>query len=92
MEYSEEQRKALYAVAQKLCANNADECEATNGYTEQLNGIDCAISAFMGNQEVIDELMKIRAATEEKISDELNHSHSLLAEYQELVGIMPAED
>lgn len=92
MEYSEEQRKALYAVAQKLCANNADECEATNGYTEQLNVIDCAISAFVGNEDVVAALTEIRAATEEKISDELNHSHSLLAEYQEIMGIMPAED
>lgn len=92
MEYLEEQRRALYAVAQILCKNGADECEATNGYTEQLNVIDCALSKFAGNEEVISALTAIRTATEEKISDELNHSHSLLAEYQELTGIMPAED
>lgn len=92
MEFSEIQRKALYNVSLRLCTNNSAENEAVRGYTELLEAIDCAIALFAGVPEVITVLTTIRAATEEKISDELNHAHSLLSEYETLMGIDPAQD
>lgn len=92
MEYSEVQRTALYAVSRLLCKNGADENEAIHGYTEQLEAIDCAIALFAGVPDVVTVLTTIRAATEEKISDELNHAHSLLTEYESFMGIAPAQD
>ena len=92
MEISEVQRKALYAVSRLLCTNGSDENEAVRGYTEQLEAIDCAIALFAGVPDVVTVLTTIRAATEEKISDELNHAHSLLSEYETLMGIDPATD
>lgn len=92
MDYTDEQREALYCVAKMLCKNGADENEAVHGYTEQLEAIDCAIALFAGVPDVVTVLTTIRAATEEKISDELNHAHSLLTEYENFMGIAPAQD
>ena len=84
-----EQRDALNELALLICANAQDEAAATAGYQKQLAAISRAAELMPDASEF---LTKLYSATEEKISDELNHSHSLLAEYQELTGIMPAED
>lgn len=92
MNYTDEQREALYCVAKMLCKNGADENEAVHGYTEQLEAIDRATVLFAENPNVVNVLQTLRAATEEKISDELNHAHSLLTEYENFMGIAPAQD
>ena len=92
MEYSEVQRKALYNVSRLLCKNGADENEAIHGYTELLEAIECATVLFSENPDVVNVLQTLRAATEEKISDELNHAHSLLTEYESFMGIAPAKE
>ena len=89
MEMNNEQRDALSELALVICANAQDEADATAGYQKQLAAISRAIELMPDASEF---LTKLYSATEEKISDELNHSHSLLAEYQELTGIKPAED
>lgn len=92
MNYTDEQREALYCVAKMLCKNGADENEAVHGYTEQLEAIERATVLFAENPDVVNVLQTLRAATEEKISDELNHAHSLLTEYENFMGIAPAQD
>ena len=92
MGYTDEQREALYCVAKMLCKNGADENEAVHGYTEQLEAIERATVLFAENPDVVNVLQTLRAATEEKISDELNHAHSLLTEYENFMGIAPAQD
>lgn len=92
MNYTDEQREALYCVAKMLCKNGADENEAVHGYTEQLEAIDRATVLFAENPDVVNVLQTLLTATEEKISDELNHAHSLLTEYEKFMGIAPAQD
>lgn len=84
-----EQRDALNEVALLLCKNTQDEAEATAGYQKQLAALTRAMELVPGASVL---LSKIFEATEEKIADELNHAHSLLAEYEELTGIMPAKE
>lgn len=92
MDYTDEQREALYCVAKMLCKNGAYENEAVHGYTEQLEAIDRATVLFAKNPDVVNVLQTLLKATEEKISDELNHAHSLLTEYENFMGIAPAQD
>ena len=84
-----EQRDALNELALLICANAQDEAEATAGYQKQLAALTRAME-LVPDASVL--LLKIFEATEEKIADELNHAHSLLAEYEELTGIMPAKE
>lgn len=87
---------ALYLVAKLLEENQSDEATAVKGYTEQLQAIARA-QKIAGerpeeNAEILSLLENLRAATEEKISDELNHQKSLLDEFVALSGIKIAED
>lgn len=86
-----EQWLAINELAKVVSENNRREAEAVEGYTEQLRAIERAKAAF-NDADVLAALDELKAETEEKISDELNHSYSLNAEYSELTGIAPAED
>nr|DAR02892.1 MAG TPA: hypothetical protein [Caudoviricetes sp.] len=81
-------------VGQVLQRNAQAEADATKEYTEQLaviaEGITAAEAA--GDTELVELLKRFYDATEEKISDELNHARSLHEEYVELTGIKTAED
>jgi len=50
------------------------------------------IIELMEDERLREFLQKLAEATEEKISDELNHQQGLLSEYVELTGIKIAED
>mgnify|MGYP001092895403 CR=1 FL=1 len=87
----DEKTCAFMRLAKALQANAEKEAEAVKGYTEQLE-------AILAAQELADEedrdffLSKLYEATQEKISDELNHNQSLLNEYVEFTGIPVAEE
>lgn len=91
MEINAEQREALFNVARLLQKNAMLEAESSKGYIEQ----QAAISAAL---EVVTDpyykalLERIDAETSEKISDELQHNESLIAEFVALTGIEPAKD
>lgn len=87
-----EQSEVLYDLAHILCFNGAEEAGASKYYTDQLKIIERAKVTCADKPAIMEYLERLEAATREKISDELNHAHSLLEEYQELTGIMPAKD
>lgn len=77
----------LAIVIQK---NQEREAQAVQGYTEQLNAIDCLQQAMLLNPSAeynLAFLDELRAQTIEKIQDELNHEKGLLLEYVDLTGI-----
>lgn len=91
----DELKEKLYKLSAIIADNNQKESEAIQGYVEQLK----AITEAMGAAEQAEEgaeikafLEKLHAATEEKISDELNHTESLTQEFIEMTGIKAAED
>ena len=87
-----EQRCALYELAEVIMQNERAEAEAVKGYTVQAKLIEKTKALFTDDKEILQCLDKLAAATDEKTSDELSHSHSVLAEYTELTGIAPKED
>ncbi len=87
-----EQSNALMDLAKILSINSQKEADAVVGYTEQLKAITRVAEACAGMPEILEFLDKLTDETNEKISDELNHNHSLLDEYQELTGIQPAKE
>lgn len=90
--YTIDQICAAYELSRVIAENNRREAEAVQGYTEQLSAISRAREAFAGVPEALESLARLEAATQEKIADELSHSHSLNEEYTELTGIAPKED
>ena len=86
-----EQESALYEVARQLQANAMKEAEASKGYIEQQRAIAAALTVIT-DPDVKGLLEQIDAATSEKISDELQHNESLIAEFVALTGIQPAKD
>lgn len=87
-----EQRCALYELAEVIMQNERAEAEAVKGYTVQAKLIEKTKALFTDDEEILQCLDKLAVATDEKTSDELSHSNSLLAEYTELTGIAPKED
>lgn len=88
----EERQKLLYALSGILMANEQREAEAVEGYNQQLKIIDEVREKFGDEEELIEFLDTLEAATKEKISDELNHGQSLYEEYVQMTGIQPAKD
>lgn len=86
----DEKTCAFMRLAKALQANAEKEAEAVKGYTEQLEAILAAKE--LADEEDRDFLSKLYEATQEKISDELNHNQSLLNEYVEFTGIPVAEE
>lgn len=92
---NEELKALLYDLSTMLMKNEKAEAEAVEGYNEQLKLIARVKELAESDEEGVelrDFLDKLEAATEEKISDELNHGQSLYAEYVEMTGIKPATD
>lgn len=87
-----EKQKLLYALGGVLMANEKREAEAIEGYNEQLRIIDEAKTAYADDEDFVEFLERLEAATQEKIQDELNHGSSLYEEYVSLTGITPKED
>lgn len=86
---------AMLELAKIIQANQEREAQAVKGYTEQLGAIDDVINelALSPNEtEKIAFLEQLREATEEKISDELNHQKGLLYEYVSFTEIPIAEE
>lgn len=81
----------LLELGREISANQEKEAEAVKGYTEQL-GMILKVLDEIAEGELRTYLEKLAAATEEKISDELNHQQSLLGEYVEITGIKIAEE
>ncbi len=88
---NQETEGLLMELGQELSANQEKEAEAVKGYTRQL-GMIMKIIETTENEGLREFLQKLAEATEEKISDELNHQQGLLSEYVELTGIKIAED
>lgn len=89
----EQTKQELLVIAEVLQKNAMAEADAAKLYTEQLRVINAAKGKLAGTTpDIIDYLNFLISATEEKISDELNHSRSLLDEYVEITGIQIAED
>ena len=83
-------------LAKVIQENQEREAQAVKGYTEQLALIDELISEIpYGDATQGDKLAfleELKQATEEKISDELNHQQGLLMEYVEFTGIQIKKD
>ena len=90
--YTVEQKRALLKLSAVVAENDRREAEAVQGYTEQLNAVLDAQTAFEDFPEVLEALGELEAETREKIADELNHSVSLNEEYTALTGIAPKEE
>ena len=92
---NEELQKKLFALSGILMANEQREAEAVEGYNQQLK-IIAEVKDSLGEEEGAEDLLSfldnLESATNEKISDELNHGQSLYAEYVEMTGIQPAKD
>lgn len=85
-----EEKAVVNALGVKLQANNALEAQAIVGYQEQRALIEECIGKIKevtGNELLLEYLEQLKSATDEKISDELNHTNSLNAEFVELTGI-----
>lgn len=78
-------------LAMAIQENQEREAQAVTGYTEMLGIIEKLIDISTDSQEV-DFLESLKAETEEKISDELNHQQGLLEEYVEFTGIKINKD
>lgn len=83
--------KALLEVAKQLQLNAAKEADASKGYIEQKAAIANALT-LVSDEETKMLLKALDEATDEKISDELNHNVSLIEEFTLLTGIQPATD
>lgn len=81
----------LLELGKELSANQEKEAEAVKGYTQQLAMI-LELIELTKDEELGEFLHELADATEEKISDELNHQQGLLNEYVELTGIKISED
>jgi hypothetical protein len=82
-------------LAEIIQANQEKEAQAVKGYTKQLAIIDELINAIDFDERSKDKLVflqELKEATEEKISDELNHQQGLLMEYVEFTGIQINKD
>ena len=90
--YTVEQKRALLKLSAVVAENNRREAEAVQGYTEQLNAVLDAQTAFEGFPDELESLGELETETREKIADELNHSVSLNEEYTALTGIEPKEE
>lgn len=89
----EQTKQELLVIAEVLQKNAMAEADAAKLYTEQLQIINAAKEKLTNTTpDIIDYLNFLVSATEEKISDELNHARSLLDEYVEITGIQIAED
>lgn len=89
----EDFEKRLLELGRELSFNQQKEADAVKEYTVQLSMIMQVINELPTEYEEWREpLEKLAAATEEKISDELNHARSLLEEYVNLTGIKIAEE
>lgn len=89
----EDFEKRLLELGRELSINQQKEADAVKEYTVQLSMIMQVINELPTEYEEWREpLEKLAAATEEKISDELNHERSLLEEYVNLTGIKIAEE
>ena len=73
----DELTNALYDIGCAISGNAKDEGGAINGYTEQLKAIQRAvdIARQSGREDLVTTLESLYDKTEEKIADELNHSH-----------------
>ena len=89
---SAEQKCALFDLACIIAENNAKEQDAVKGYTEQLRIISRAKEVCAINPYIMEQLLALEAATEEKTADELSHSKSLNLEYTAFTDIQPKED
>ena len=88
-----EVEETLLELGQELSANHMKEADAVKSYTRQLAIIMQVINNLPPEKEELREFLdRLAEATEEKISDELNHEQSLLDEYVNLTGIKIAED
>ena len=90
--FTVEQKRALLRLSAVVAENNRREAEAVQGYTEQLNAVLDAQTAFEDSHDVLSALGELEEETREKIADELNHSVSLNEEYTALTGIAPKEE
>lgn len=93
-QFTDSEREALNAVAKALQENAEREAQAIVGYTEQIRVIEdgiAKVNADTGNEMILSYFNALLAATKEKISDELNHSTSLIEEFVEITGIKIAE-
>lgn len=82
-------------LAEVIQENQAMEAQAVKGYTKQLGVIErlmAHLAEGAENAEKIAFLEELKAQTEEKISDELNHQQGLLSEYVEFTGIQINKD
>ena len=78
-------------LAMSIQENARAEAEAIVGYTDLLGIIDKLLALASDSQEA-EFLERLKAETEEKISDELNHQQGLLSEYVEYTGIQINKD
>lgn len=78
-------------LAMSIQENATAEAQAVVGYTDLLGIIDKLLALASDSQEV-EFLERLKAETEEKISDELNHQQGLLSEYVEYTGIQINKD
>lgn len=78
-------------LAMSIQENATAEAQAVVGYTSLLGIIDKLLVLASDSQEE-EFLERLKAETEEKISDELNHQQGLLNEYVEYTGIQINKD
>lgn len=78
-------------LAMSIQENATAEAQAVVGYTSLLGIIDKLLALASDSQEE-EFLERLKAETEEKISDELNHQQGLLSEYVEYTGIQINKD
>lgn len=93
-QFTDSERETLNAVAKALQENAEREAQAIVGYTEQIRVIEdgiAKINADTGNEMILSYFNVLLTTTKEKISDELNHSTSLIEEFVEITGIKIAE-
>lgn len=83
--------KELLKVAEVLQLNAKAEAEASEKYIYQKQVIAEALEVET-DENIISLLREIDSATDEKISDELNHNVSLIQEFVDLTGINVSED
>ncbi len=91
---TEKEIKCLEArLAEVIEENQEREAQAVKGYTRQLAIIDELIDLTpTTDKDKLTFFEELRQATEEKISDELNHQEGLLMEYVEFTGIKINKD
>lgn len=83
--------KETLKVAEMLQSNAKAEADASERYIQQKRVIAEALEVET-DESIIQLLKEIDSATDEKISDELNHNVSLIDEFIRLTNIPVAED